>query len=293
MVHQRANGADGGDVVVANQRSEIRAALDEFVGGLVSELGRRDAELELHDKFGRYGQLQIARDGHEAVPAIVGIGTVTAAAHECDFAVAKLVEMAQSKLGGSLLVEHHIRDAFDLAMACDDYGGENPDALFEGRIDKDEALDGAIHEEARILLDQIGLAAVARGEIEVAFFNEVLFDAAEDLHGIAVAEFGNKDADGECLALAQGAREEAGAVVEFGGSLGDPVAGFLRDGTDAGSIIQNQRNGCRREVEVLAQRAQTDGLAGCGAAPGLVLLGMHSCFNTAEAERAVISRRVL
>ena len=193
--------------------------------------------MEFHDKFGRHGQLEIARDGHDAVPAIVGVRAVTAAAHEGDFAVAELVEVTEGKLGGALLVKDHIGDAFDFAMSCDGYGGENPDALFKGSIDKDEALNGAIHEESRVLFDEIGFAAVTRGEIEVAFLNEVLFDAAEDLHGVAVTEFGNEDTDGEGLALAQGAREEAGAIVEFGCSFNDAIAGFLRDGTDAGSIV--------------------------------------------------------
>ena len=140
--------------------------------------------------------------------------------------------------------------------------GENAETFFEGGVDEDEAFDGAIHEEARVLFDEIGLAAVTCGEVEVALFNEVLFDAAENLHGVAVTEFGNEDADGEGLAFAQGAREEAGTVVEFCGSLSNAVARFLRDGADSGSVVQDQRDGGRREVEVLAQGAQADRLAG-------------------------------
>ena len=184
------------------------------------------------------------------------------AAHEGDFAVTELIEVAQGKFGCALLIEDDVRDAFDFAMAGNDDGRENAEAFFEGGIDKDEAFNGAIHEEARVLLDEIGFAAMACGEVEVAFFNEVLFDPAEHLHGIAVTEFGNEDADGESLAFAQRAREEAGAVVEFGRSFNDAIASFLRNGTDAGSVIQNQGNGGRREVEVLAQCAQADGLAG-------------------------------
>ena len=169
----------------------------------------------MHDEFWRYDQLEIAGDGHEAFPAIVGIGAVAATAHECDLAVAKLIEMAQGKFGSALLVEDDVRDAFDFAMTGDNDGGQNAEALFESSIDEDEALDGAIHEEARILFDEVRLAAVTCGEVKVALFDQVLFNAAENLHGVAVAKFGNKDADSEGLALAQGAREKAGAVVEL------------------------------------------------------------------------------
>ena len=262
VVHEGANGADGRNVVVANERGEIGSALEEFVGWLESKLGGGDAELEFDDELGWDGQFEIAGNGHEAAPAIVGVGAVAPAAHESDFAVAELVEVTEGEFSSALLIKDDIGDAFDLAVAGDDNGGENSNVFFESGINKDESFDGAIHEESRILLDEIGFTAVTRGEVEVAFFNEVLFDAAEDLHRVAVTEFGNEDTDGECLALAQGAREETGAVVEFGGSLNDAVTGFLGDGTDAGSVIQNKGNGGRREVEVLAQGAQTDGLAG-------------------------------
>ena len=261
VVHEGANGTDGRNVVVANERGEIGSALEEFVGRLESKLGCRDAELEFDDEFGRDGQFEIAGNGHEAAPAIIGVGTVAAAAHESDFAVAELIEVTEGEFSSALLIKDDVCDAFNFAMAGDDDGRENSNVFFEGGINKDEAFNGAIHEESRVLLDEVGFTAVTRGEVEVAFFNEVLFEAAEDLHGVAVTEFGNEDTDGECLALAQGPREEAGAVVEFGGSLNDAVARFLGDGTDAGSVIQNKGNGGRREVEVLTQGAQTDGLA--------------------------------
>ena len=238
MVHESANRTDGGDVVVAEERREIGSALDEFVGWLEAEFWSGDAKLKLHDKLGRDGQLEIAGNRHQAIPAIVRVGAVAAAAHEGDLAVSELVEMAQGKLGGALLVEDDVGDAFDFAMAGDDNGGENAEALFKRRIDKDEAFDGAIHEKSRVLFDEVGLAAVARGEVEIALLDKVLFDAAEDLHRVAVTEFGNEDADGESLALAQGPCKKAGAIVELGSGLRNAVAGFLRDGADSGGVIQ-------------------------------------------------------
>ena len=133
VVHQSANRSDCGDVVVAEERRKVGAALDELVGGLEAELWSGDAELELHDKLGRDGQLEIAGDRHEAVPAIVGVGAVAAAAHEGDLAVSKLVEMAQGQLGGTLLVEDHVGDALDFAMAGNGDGWENAEAFFKRR----------------------------------------------------------------------------------------------------------------------------------------------------------------
>jgi hypothetical protein len=154
--------------------------------------------------------------------------------------MAKLVEVAQGKLGGALLIEDDICNAFNFAVTSDGHSRKDSDALFERGIDKNEAFNGAIHEEARILFDEIGFATMTCGEIEVTFLNEMFFDAAEDLHGIAVAEFGHEDTDCKRLAFAQRAREEAGAVVEFGGSFSNAVTGFLGDGADAGSIIQHE-----------------------------------------------------
>ena len=62
VIHEGANGTDGGDVVVAEERGEIGAALDEFVGGLEAKFGCGDAELELDDEFRRHGQLEVAGD---------------------------------------------------------------------------------------------------------------------------------------------------------------------------------------------------------------------------------------
>ena len=117
----------------------------------------------MNDKLWRDSQLEIAGDGHKAVPAIVGVGAVAAAPHEGDFTVAELIEMTQGKFGCALLIQDHIRYAFDFAMTSHDDGGENAEAFFESGIDKDEAFDRAIHEEARVLFDEVGFAAMTRG----------------------------------------------------------------------------------------------------------------------------------
>ena len=51
VVHERANRTDGCDVVVADERGEIAATLDQLVGRLKTEFRRGDAQLKLHDEF--------------------------------------------------------------------------------------------------------------------------------------------------------------------------------------------------------------------------------------------------
>src|SRR4051794_30018310 len=103
---------------------------------------------------------------------------MAAAAHESDLAMAELIQMAESEFSGALLIENYVSDTLDFLMSGDNDGRQNGHAFFESCIDEDESFDGAIHEEARVLFDEIGFAAVAGSEVEVAFFNEMFFYAA-------------------------------------------------------------------------------------------------------------------
>jgi len=261
MIHECANGADRGDVVVTDQRGEIAASLDQFVCRFVTQFWSGDPKLELHYELRRDLEFEIAGNIHQALPAIVGIGTVAASPHEGDFSVSKLIEMAKRQVCSAFLVENDAGHTFDLLVACDSYGRKRSNALLQRCIDKDEAFDGAVHEKARILLDEVGLTAMTGRQIEVTLFDQMFFDAAQNLRCVTVAKFGYEHAYCEGLAFSQRTGEEAGPVVELGGGLYDTVSSVLRDGTHAGSIIQDQRYGGWRKVEILTQRPQTDGLS--------------------------------
>ena len=204
---------------------------------------------------------------------------MAAAAHERDFAMAELIEMTQSQFRGAPLIEHHVGDSLDLAMSGDDHHGQ-AEALLQNRVDQDETFDGAIHEQARILLDQIGLAAMARSQIEVPFFNEKLLDSRQNLRRIVVAEFGNQHAYRECLTLAQRSRKKAGAVIELCRGLGHAIACVLRNRSHARRIVQHQRDCGGRKVQVFAEGAKADGLPGMRLGRGFARFGMHSFCNT-------------
>ena len=70
------------------------------------------------------------------------------------------------------------------------------DLLAEVGVDEKQTVDGAIEEELRILLDEVGAAEMADGEVEVAGLEQELLDAEHEAGEVAFAEFGHDDADG-------------------------------------------------------------------------------------------------
>jgi len=77
-----------------------------------------------------------------------------------------------------------------------------------------------------------------------------------------IVEIRDQNADGKRLLLAQGASVEAGTVIELCGSLKNAVARFLRNGADAGGIVEDQGDGGWGQVEILAKGPEADGLSG-------------------------------
>ena len=169
------------------------------------------------------------------------------------------MQMPQSQLGGAALVEHHVGCALDLAMPGY-YHHRQRQALLQHRIDQDKPFDRPVHQQARVLVDQVRLAAMTGREVKVSFLNQELLHAGQHLRGIVVAELGNQHADRVGLPLAQRARKKARPVVEFSRSLGHPIPRFLRNRLHARRVVQHQRNGRRRQVQIFAQRAQADRL---------------------------------
>src|SRR4029079_396774 len=112
-----------------------------------------------------------------------------------DLAVAELVEMPERQFRSPFLIEDNVGDSVDLLVSGDCNSRKNSDTLPKSGIDEDKALDGAVHEKARILFDEIRLAAVAGGQIKVALFNQVFLYTAQYLRSITIAEFGNEHTD--------------------------------------------------------------------------------------------------
>ena len=149
------------------------------------------------------------------------------------YAMAELIQMTKAEFGSSFLVQDDVGDSLNLAMSRD-HDARQAETLLEDGVDDDEALYGAFHQQPRVFLDKVGFAAMARGEVEIALLDKKFLDARQYLGGIVVAEFGDENAHGKRLPLAQGTSVEAGAVIEPGRRFNDPVTGVLRNGAHTG-----------------------------------------------------------
>lgn len=163
------------------------------------------------------------------------------------------------------MVEDNVGDTFDIVVpGHGDHGHGKVET--PGSVDGDEAVDGAFHENVRVFIDEIGAVPMAGDEVEVTLLQEVIFDAAHDGSGIAVADFGNNYADGKAALRAQGAGKEVGTIFEFAGSGEDAIFGVLGDGVGDGRTVDDKRDSGGGKGEVFRQVFQTHGFA--GGAPG-------------------------
>ena len=78
---------------------------------------------------------------------------------------------------------------------------------------------------------------------------------------VALAEYGDQDADGAGVGAAEGAGDEVGAVAELAGGGADALASGFRDGA-VGGVVEDEGDGRRREVEVLGEHLEADARAG-------------------------------
>jgi hypothetical protein len=99
----------------------------------------------------------------------------------------QLVKMTQRQLRGPAVVQQNVGDAFNLAVTGDRDHWDGKTVL-QRRIDGDEALDRAVHQQSRILLDQVCLAPMAGGQVEIPLFEQHLFDAVHHQYRITVAQ---------------------------------------------------------------------------------------------------------
>lgn len=250
-----ADGADSGDVIEGEERGEQLAGRKQLAGDFIAER-RRSAIV------GKLGGASVVKGKPETIgcfengaPAGLGVGTEILALDEGDFAMAELGQMVESHPRGAGMVESDVGDALARLMAGDGNNG-NGKRAFAASVDGDDALDGALQEHFRVFVDQIGAMAMAREKIEVAFLKEKILDAAHDQSGIALADLGNDDADGEAALAAQGTGEEIGAIVKTLGLSQNAGTRFLRDGSCRGRAIDDERNGGRREAQTLRQILQ-------------------------------------
>jgi hypothetical protein len=100
--------------------------------------------------------------------------------------MSELVEVAKSEAGGAVVLEEDVGDAGSLDVGGDGDGGDG-DLLAEVGVDEEEAVDGAIEEKLWVLVDEVGAAEMADGEVEIAGLEEVLLDTEHEAGEVAFA----------------------------------------------------------------------------------------------------------
>ena len=127
------------------------------------------------------------------------------------------------------MVEDDVGDAGSLDVRGDSDGGDR-DAFAQLGVDEQETVDGAVHEEVGVLVDEVGAAEVADGEVEVAGLEEILLDTEHEAGEVAFAELRDDDPDGVGEPGAEHAGVQVGAVLKFFGGGEDTLACLRRDG---------------------------------------------------------------
>jgi hypothetical protein len=178
-------------------------------------------------------------------------------AHEGDVPMAQLVQVTQGEFGRPPVVENNIGDPDNLPVPGNGDDG-NWQLVKQRRINGNDAFSAAPHEQAGIFFNHVGLMAVLRAEIEVAFAHEVIAYAAHDQGVVAIAQFRNKDPHSERALFAERACKQARLVVEFPGGGPHALAGFSWDRAPW-DIIEHYGNRGGAEAEVVRENLQADG----------------------------------
>ena len=173
--------------------------------------------------------------------------------------VSEVGEMAQRLLGGMVVVEDQVGDPGQLLVSGDGDGGQ-PRLLVDGRRHLDEAFDRTVPEQIEVLGTQILARLVTGNEVEVARTPQMVLDAAQDAAGVALADLGDQDTDGVAALVAQRPGHVVGPIVELAGRLEHPILGLLGDRLGHRGTVDDERNRCRRQIEVLRHRLERDPL---------------------------------
>ena len=158
------------------------------------------------------------------------------------------------------MVEHDVGDAGNIPVAGNRNGGKN--AVFAAdRVDGNNSFDGALLEKEGIFFDEIAAMAMTDDKVKITFLKEMIFDARHDQRGVAFADFRNNYADGETALLAERTSHEVGTIVEFAGGLANPFLSSVGNGLGSRGAIDDQGNGCGREIQVFRKSLEADGTA--------------------------------
>ena len=163
--------------------------------------------------------------------------------------------MFECQFRGPLMVEDDVCQSRHWRVSRDG-DHRNTQGLTPGRINGDDALDGARQQQAGILPQQIFAMQMTDHKKEVAVAQQCGFHAVQHRGGIAFAKLGDHDADGVCALLAQRLCHHVWLVVEFFRGGEDALLGGGRYGAGAWGTIDDTRDRRRRESKVAGQLGQ-------------------------------------
>src|SRR6185312_12874656 len=122
--------------------------------------------------------------------------------------------MAQRDLGRALMIQYNIGDTRHLAMRRDtDYRQRYLVAKL--RVYHQKAIDRAVHQQLRILLDQVWSTEMADCEVEKPFLQQVLLNSEHYAREVSLADLRHNQADRVGHARAQHPGMEVGSVLEL------------------------------------------------------------------------------
>lgn len=168
------------------------------------------------------------------------------------------VEMLESETRGVVVVELDGDDA-GAALVAGDGDERDGKRLGDGGVDGDDAFDGAGDEHARIAVEELGAVAVADDEVEEAGLEQLVLDAGEDGGGVALADFGDDDANGVSAAFAEAAGDGVGGVTVLGCGGENTLAGGRGDAILLGLTVDDAGDGGGRELEERGEFLEGDG----------------------------------
>lgn len=222
------DGADGGHVVEGHQRGELTAMGDELIGapGTFFDGGERHQvkALELDDEVGINGDGEFLGGGENGIPAVFTVDAALMTADKGEFAVSEFDKMSHAEQDAHVVMDDEGGSA-GLVMGTADVDGGEREPGGVGGVDHENALDATIDKELGGLLSAHGGPVVAGSEELVFGVHEELLDATEEACGVALGEVRGDDPDQEAAAGIEGSAEEAGFVVELGGSVENAFAG--------------------------------------------------------------------
>jgi len=123
-----ADGADGGDVVEAEDGGEVTGSFEKRLHGLVADLRGHGVVVVLHgpaggidadDQGGVDGETHGPGHFLDRFPADLRVGNGVRAAHEGDAAMAERDQMRERLLHGCRVVEDDVGDVFDRTVRGD------------------------------------------------------------------------------------------------------------------------------------------------------------------------------